>query len=82
MNRAFLKIALIAALLLSLLIFPSCDKEEEPTVQPAETQTFPIRAEFAGEDGETLCRIQALGSLSDSGLDKLAQPERTCHRDG
>ena len=46
MNRTLLKIALAAVLLLSLLIFPACEKDQEPDT-PTEAQTFPISAAFA-----------------------------------
>ncbi|MBQ3955382.1 MAG: hypothetical protein II680_05790 [Clostridia bacterium] len=49
MNRTLLKIALAAVLLLSLLIFPACEKDQEPDT-PTEAQTFPISAAFAEED--------------------------------
>ena len=49
MNRTLLKISLTAVLLLTLLVFPACEKEPEP-VNPTGVQTFPITAAFAGED--------------------------------
>lgn len=50
MNRTVWKIASAVVLLLALLIFPSCEKQPEPGGTPAETETFPIRAAYAGED--------------------------------
>jgi len=52
MNRTVLKIALAAVLLLSLLLFPACEKEPEvgPAEAPTDAQTFPIHADYAGED--------------------------------
>jgi len=52
MNRTLLKIALAAVLLLSLLLFPACEKEPEvgPAEAPTDAQTFPIHADYAGED--------------------------------
>ena len=50
MNRTVWKITSAVVLLLALLIFPSCEKQPEPGGPSAETETFPIRAAYAGED--------------------------------
>ena len=70
MNRTVLKIALAAVLLLSLLLFPACEKEPEagPAEAPTDAQTFRSMRITRGR----ICR-----TISNSSRTMVSTPRRS-----